>query len=378
MRVSEHLRSLIQSAGGQVGFDHWMREVLYAPGLGYYSAGAAKFGAAGDFTTAPEVSAVFARCLARQCRELMPEVGAHIVEVGPGSGALARDLLAELNALGCAPDSYRLLEVSADLRQRQQSALSDFTESGATRIEWLDEPPQESWRGVLLANEVLDALPVRCFEITAGKGEPRIQERAVQCVADGFGWLRVPADDRLQSAVLAIESALGTALPAGYCSEVSTGLDAWLATLTGAMKKGVALLCDYGLPRASYYLPERSRGTLICHYRHRAHDDPFLYPGLQDISAWVDFTAVAEAAQAAGCSVAGFSTQAHFLIGAGLEAVLADSNPSAGVDQLRLASEVKTLTMPGEMGERFKFMALGRDIDLALSGFGFRDMRDKL
>ncbi len=355
-----------------------MREALYAPGLGYYSAGAHKFGAAGDFTTAPEISPVFGQCVARQCAEALRDQGGSILEVGPGSGRLAADVLDALASLECLPDSYQLLEVSADLRERQQVTLEKHLQSTKTDIEWLDTPGAENWHGVIMANEVLDALPVRCFEITTGSATERVLERVVVARAQGFGWDRIPADTKLRDAVNALEASLDAPLPAGYCSELCIEVEAWLRALLAGFEKGLVLLSDYGLPRAEYYLPERNEGTLICHYRQRAHDDPFLYPGLQDISAWVDFTAVAEAAHKLGLELAGFTTQAHFLIGAGLEDVMQAYTGQTLESQLRLASDIKTLTLPGEMGERFKFIALTKNFDLQPSGFGFKDMREKL
>ncbi len=355
-----------------------MREVLYAPGLGYYSAGSAKFGPSGDFTTAPEFSSIFGRCLARQCADLLEELDGQIIELGPGSGRLAHDLLTELATLDAAPAAYRMLEVSADLRSRQQALLAGCGAASRTQLEWLDQLPEENWSGIVLANEVLDALPVRCFEVSDQRGEARLLERGVAKQGDGFEWAARPAAPDLIEAVEELEAALGARLPPGYRSEYCPGLGEWLGAVLDTLDRGAIIIADYGLPRASYYLPERRSGTLICHYRHRAHDDPFVYPGLQDISAWVDFTAVAEAGAAAGWSVAGFATQAHFLIGAGLEQVLSTEVAGGDAEMLRRASEVKTLTLPGEMGERFKFMALTRDIDLPLCGFSFRDMRDKL
>ena len=371
-----------------------MREALYAPGLGYYSSGTRKFGSDGDFTTAPEISSVFGQCLARQCAEVLETSGGRVLEVGPGTGRLADEVLDALTNLNCAPEGYDLLEVSADLRQRQKALLERHLQSGSIGIEWLDAPRTESWKGVMIANEVLDALPVRCFEITAGSGVERVLERVVVTREQGFGWDRIPADDALRNAVLHLESTLEAPLPAGYRSELCVELEAWLIAVLSGFEKGLVLLSDYGLPRREYYLPERNEGTLICHYRQRAHDDPFLYPGLQDISAWVDFTAVAEAATRLGLELAGFTTQAHFLIGAGLESVMqgivqqrvqqsvqksAEQGVEEGVEaQLRLASEIKTLTLPGEMGERFKFIALTRNCDLRPCGFSFKDMRDKL
>ncbi len=372
------MREIIAAHGGHIGFDRFMQEALYAPGLGYYSAGAAKLGAWGDFTTAPEVSSVFGRCLALQCAAILGKAGGEILEIGAGTGKLAADILGQLERMHCQPAVYSILEVSADLRERQADMLASFSARGVPEVRWLDRVPDTATRGVLIANEVLDALPVRCFEIRNGAGRARIYERVVVNREQGFGWLSVPADDSLAIAVEHIEASIGAALPAGYRSEVCTRLHDWLAGVLKALREGVAIFSDYGLPRRQYYLPERSAGTLLSHYRHRAHDDPFLYIGLQDLSAWVDFTALAEAADAAGWSVAGFTSQAHFLIGAGLETVMAELKSEDIHAQLRLASEVKTLTLPGEMGERFKFMALVKGFEEDLRGFELVDMRGGL
>lgn len=355
-----------------------MREALYAPGLGYYSAGAFKFGAGGDFTTAPEVSPVFGNCVARQCAQVLHSSGGEILEIGAGTGQLALDLLDTLARLNCLPQRYRLLEVSADLRERQRAMLAPHLAAGRVEIEWIDQPPTAPWQGVVIANEVLDALPVRCFEVTAGTGSERLLERVVVARQGGFGWDRIPADESVQAAITRIENSLGAQLPAGYRSEFCPELEAWLSAVLENFSNGLVLLSDYGLPRAEYYLSERNDGTLICHYQQRAHDDPFMYPGLQDISAWVDFTAVAEAADSLAFSVAAFTTQAHFLIGAGLEKAMQEFFGDTPEQQLRLASDIRTLTLPGEMGERFKFLALTRGIDLPLAGFSFKDHRGKL
>ena len=304
--------------------------------------------------------------------------GSIVLEVGPGTGRLAADVLDGLESQACQPASYQLLEVSADLRQRQREALEKHIQSGKVKIEWLDQPPVASWNGVLIANEVLDALPVRCFEITSGSGFERVLERVVVMRDGSFGWDRIPADEMLRDAVASLEHTLDAPFPAGYRSELCLEMEPWLGEVLANFESGLILFSDYGLPRAAYYLPERNAGTLICHYRQRAHDDPFRYPGLQDISAWVDFTAVAEAGERLGLALAGFTTQAHFLIGAGLEQLMQGFTAKSPEAQLKLASEIKTLTLPGEMGERFKFIALTKNSALRPCGFSFKDMRDKL
>ncbi len=373
-----HSRSLtglicaqIEAGGGDIGFDRYMALALYAPGRGYYSAGAAKIGAGGDFVTAPEVSPLFARCLARQCAAILRSLGGGgILELGAGTGAMAGELLAELQRLGVAPDYYHILEPSADLRRRQQELLRTRDPG---RIRWLDRLPQGGLRGVVLGNEVLDALPVRCFRI----GRDGVLERRVACIGPGrLGWCERPADARLRTQVAALTAALPQPLPPGYCSELNARLGPWVRALAEALAQGVILLVDYGYPRHEYYHPQRDRGTLLCHYRHRAHEDPFLYPGLQDISANVDFTALAEAGLQAGLELLGYTSQAQFLLANGLEQALEGVGDEP--TRWRLAQQIKRLTLPSEMGERFQVMALGRDYGRPLAHFSLRDQRGRL
>jgi SAM-dependent MidA family methyltransferase len=338
------IRAEIRSAGGWLDFARYMELALYAPGLGYYSAGSTKLGPSGDFVTAPELSAVLGRALARTLRAELAEIPVPVIlELGAGSGALAGQLL---DALADRNPRYLILEPSADLRERQGRALARF----AGRVSWLDRLPEWPLHAIV-ANEVLDALPVSRF----AKRAARVVPRGVVEQGDGFAWADAPQRAELAAAVGALEHALGAPLPDGYESEVVLQLPAWIASVAGALTRGCVLLVDYGLVRREYYHPQRSSGTLICHYRHRAHSDPFLFPGLQDLSAWVDFSACADAARAVGLEVAGFTTQAQFLL-----ATLAAEPPRAGTDAaaLRERSALKTLLLPGEMGERFKVLLL--------------------
>jgi SAM-dependent MidA family methyltransferase len=372
-RLVEFIRAEIEISDGYIPFARYMALALYAPGLGYYSAGAHKIGAQGDFVTAPDVSPLFARCIARSCESVFDQVGeADIFELGAGTGTLAAELLRDLQACGRLPQRYRILEPSADLRERQQHYLHMTIPEYFDRIEWLDAPPAEPWRGLLLANEVLDALPVEMFGWSPGA----VVEYGVNWSGKGFSWEMRPADAAL--AATAENYAENFAWAQGYRSEVNTTLTPWLSTVTEKMQAGAALFIDYGYPRSDYYRAERAQGTLLCHYRHRAHADPLLLPGLQDITAQVDFTAVAEAAQAAGLDVRGFTTQAHFLLDNGIERLLAETTPDMVSEYLRLAAQAKTLLLPGEMGERFKAMLLTRGLTQRVSGFHGRDLRSRL
>ncbi len=373
-RVERRLGEEIAAAGGWIGFDRYMDLALYAPGLGYYSAGARKFGPDGDFVTAPEVAPVFGRCVAAQCAEVLERLGGgELLELGAGSGALAAEVLAELERRDCLPERYLVLDVSADLRERQRATLTARVPGLLGRVHWLDRPP-ERLEGVILANEVLDALPVERFVLREGA----IRALGVALRDGRPGWAEAAAPPALAAAAGRLHVAVGRDWPEGYASELCLRLPGWLATVTAPLARGVALFVDYGLPQREYYAPERSAGTLLCHFRHRWHDDPFLRPGLQDITAWVDFTAVAEAGLAAGLEVAGYTTQANFLIGNGLGGFLADVAGLDLVSRLNLSRQAMLLTLPGEMGERFKAMALSRGLDPALPGFALRDLRHTL
>jgi SAM-dependent MidA family methyltransferase len=367
--VVQALRAAIAANAGWLSFEDYLRLVLYAPGLGYYSAGSAKFGAAGDFVTAPELSELFAHALASQCAPLLFQPGGQILELGAGTGKLAFGLLRRLASLGALPERFCILEVSADLRERQRATLQRLPAELYARIEWLEALPETPIAGVILANEVADALPFRRFVVEAGV----LLERGVGLSAAG-ALLDV---DRAAGPELSAELTrlLPADLPQHYESELCPLLTPWVASMAAALQRGALLLIDYGLPRHEYYHPQRDRGTLRCHFRHRAHDQPLLYPGVQDISAWVDFTRVAEAAVDAGLAVAGYCTQAAFLLACGIEAEVAAAE---GIERARLASQARALLLPGEMGESFKCMALTRALDEPLHGFALQDLRRTL
>ncbi|HZT01549.1 MAG TPA: SAM-dependent methyltransferase [Steroidobacteraceae bacterium] len=369
--VAELIAERVRAAGGWLSFEQFMELALYAPGLGYYSAGSVKLGPGGDFATAPEISDLFSRCVARQCAPLLAG-GGDILELGAGTGRMAAILLETLAGSGALPDRYAILEVSADLADRQRGRLQRLPAELRKRVVWLDRLPDRPIRGVILANEVLDALPFRRFRLRGGD----VRELGV-AVEGGVLLEREAAPDaELANAAAALLGELPLTLPEGYASEVCLRADPWVAGVSECLEQGLMLLFDYGLPRAHYYHPQRTDGTFRCHFRQRVHDDPYINLGVQDITAWVDFTRVAQAAVACGLDVSGFCTQAAFLLATGVERLLAES--AAGVEHARLAGQARRLLLPGEMGEAFKAMALTRRIDVALEGFALQDLRQSL
>lgn len=379
--LCEKIVDAMDASHGTIPFSRFMHMALYEPGLGYYVAGMRKFGAQGDFVTAPEISSLFGRCMARQCQQVLLELGADeadILEFGAGSGALAADILLELEALACLPRHYYIIELSPELQQRQRATLQQKTPHLLQRVCWLQSLPGSAFRGVILANEVLDAMPVRRFRVMDGVvhelhvGYQRTQGQVL------FHWQAMPADGGMAEGVEQIQRELGQNLADGYESEYPQAQTAWLGTLADVLENGVIILVDYGMSRREYYHEQRGRGTLMCHYRHRAHGDALRYPGLQDITAYVDFTAIAVAGVDAGLQLAGYSSQAFFLLGCGLEQIMAQYDPQDQKRYLQISQQVKTLTLPGEMGERFKVMAFMRGMDIPLRGFALCDQRHTL
>jgi SAM-dependent MidA family methyltransferase len=385
-RVRDFLTGQIESSGGYLSFERFMDLALYAPGLGYYSAGAQKLGSAGDFVTAPEVSELFGRCVAKQCAEVFSSLGAArrgedavprcIMEIGAGSGRLALDVLRRLEQADALPDRYWILEVSADLIERQRQLISAGVPHLLSRVEWLNYPPREDFDGVILANEVLDALPVARFRWSHA-GTEELGVVIDGSTQSGFGWDARPAEPLLSLACETLHAAGGD-WDDGYVSEYCPRAMAFTLAVTGALRRGAVLWFDYGLPRPQYYIPERHEGTLTCHFQHSAHGDVLMYPGLQDITAWVDFTLLAEASREAGFELAGFTTQAHFLAGTGIDE---EMQVASGGDEnafARLANQARRLMLPGEMGESFKAMAWRRGVDSELRGFALQDLRHSL
>lgn len=362
-----HIAAAITAAGGWISFARYMELALYTPGLGYYSGGAHKFGAAGDFITAPELTPLFAQTLAAQAAQVMALSAPHIIETGGGSGALATDLLLALEQRGTLPDSYAILELSGELRARQADTLRQRAPHLLERVSWLDALP-EKFSGFVVGNEVLDAMPVHLVHWHADV----TLERGVALDKQGnFAWEERSLPPALQPAVAALPPLTD------YLSEINLAASAWVAAWAGILEQGALLLIDYGFPRHEYYHPQREQGTLMCHYRHHAHGDPFWLPGLNDITAHVDFTAIAEAGFDAGLEVAGYLSQAAFLINCGLTDVLAQATPAAmesgDVEYLRQSRAVEKLINPAEMGELFKVIAFSKDLSEPLLGFARGD-----
>jgi len=356
----------IDAAGGWIGFDRFMDLALYTPGMGYYAGGAHKFGAAGDFLTAPELSDAFAQALGAQVAQLLALGAPQIIEVGAGSGQLAADLLLELERRDRLPERYCILELSGELRARQHATLSTRVPQFLPLLRWLECLP-EDFDGLVLANEVLDAMPVHLV-VWNGEG---IAERGVAVDSGQFTWRDRPAGGRLRERAQALAAAC--AIAPGYLSEISLLAPAWIAQWAAILRRGALLLIDYGFPRHEYYHPQRDAGTLMCHYRQHAHGEPFYLPGLQDITAHVDFTAIVEAGCEAGLELLGYSTQASFLFNCGLTEILARTPASEPLRYLPLASAVQKLISPAEMGELFKVIALGKGISEPLLGFANGD-----
>nr|WP_255703521.1 SAM-dependent methyltransferase [Lysobacter sp. GX 14042] len=375
--MQELLRAQIDEAGGAISFARFMELALYAPGLGYYSAGASKFGAEGDFITAPELGPVFAACVAEAIAPVLQQIGPHarLLELGGGTGAFAEVALKRLLELDALPDRYCILEPSAQLRERQRERLQQrLVPPVFDLVEWLDRPFDDDWDGVVFANEVIDALPISRFAIEGGDAASDGQqpgEVLEEHVAVEDGRLvRVlrPADTFLANAVRFIEKRLERPLPDGYRSEVLPQLPYWIQAVAGGLQRGAMLFVDYGYPRQEFYLPGRDDGTLRAYYRHHVHDDPLVWPGLQDITASVDFTALAEAGVAAGFDFAGYCSQASFLMGNGMAHVLSRIEKIKDeAERQRRSNEVKRLTLPSEMGERFQVMGFQKDVEFGIA-----------
>jgi SAM-dependent MidA family methyltransferase len=369
-RLQQAVCEASMQSDGCLGFDRYMEMALYGPGLGYYTAGRRKFGREGDFITAPEISPLFARCIANALQPVLRACDAPVVvEFGAGSGKLACELLQALQALDVLPDRYLVMELSPELRERQQALVKERLPGLSGRVEWLERLPEAGIQGAVVANELLDAMPVHRFRTL----ESGLEEQCVVCDGEELrlGWK--PASPLLQDAV----DSLGLQLPSGHVSEINLRLQPWIAELGRLISRGAALLIDYGYERRDYYSPDRNSGTLLCHYRHHASTDPLYLPGMQDITAHVDFTAVAEAADRAGLVVSGYTSQAAFLLGCGIEQMLQGVAQKQDAEWFTLVEGFKRLVLPTEMGERFRVMALTKGVEAVPEGFA-QDMRFRL
>ncbi len=361
----------IMKAKGRITFAEYMAITLYAPGLGYYSAGAQKFGAMGDFVTAPMISPLFSQCIAKQCAQILSALqnpNACILELVSGTGEMALEAIKTLENLNALPHTYYILEVSGDLRARQQALIRKKGNDLFERFVWLDKLPEKPFDGIIVGNEVLDAMPVEIFKI--GKDNDILQMYCDEAWQTHF----YPASEQLTKAVQDLQNNLEYQFEEGYTSEINLGLPAWIKTLSDVLNRGAMLFIDYGFSQHEYYHPSRHMGTLMCHYRHFAHSDPMKLIGLQDITAHVDFTALAKAAMGASLNVAGFTNQGSFLIALNL---LENSHLDTH-EQIKLSQQIQKLTSPHEMGELFKAMALTKNIELPLQGFSLRDFRHRL
>jgi len=355
----------IGAADGWISFARFMELALYAPGLGYYSAGLDKFGAGGDFVTAPEMSALFGQSIANQAAQVLRLTGGDILEIGAGSGKLALDLMLELERLGQLPQRYCILELSADLRQRQQARIKHDAPHLLPRFTWLDTLPQR-FNGLVLGNEVLDAMPAHLVTWRAGQ----MFERGVTIEEGRFVWCERPlTGGELLRQAQALPPAGFVSGAAAYTSEINLAAQGFMRSLGQMLEQGLILMLDYGFGASEYYHPQRGAGTLMCHYRHHAHDDPFFLPGLQDLTAHVDFSAIAQAATEAGLVLSGYASQANFLINCGLTELLSRTSPEDPGTYLPLVAQVQKLMSPAEMGELFKAIALSKNMQETPLGF---------
>lgn len=377
---SQRLFELIASEIAETGpitFARYMQLALYAPNLGYYSANRQKFGETGDFITAPELSPLFSHSLARQCQQVLSEIGGDILELGAGSGVMAVEILKELEREHSLPNTYYILELSAELRKRQESCFQNQAPHLLKKVKWLDQWPT-AFKGVILGNEVIDAMPVHKFNLS----DSDIKEFYVDIVKNSsksslnqteLCWkIDKPSSFDL---VAAIEN-LDIDFVNNYESEINVFLPAWVASLSDILQQGLILFIDYGFPRHEYYHPDRTTGTIMCHFRHRSHTDPLIFPGIQDITSHVDFTAVAEAGFSNQLAVSGFTNQASFLLNCGLlEMVSDDMDEKSRYD---INQQIKRLTLPSEMGELFKVIAMTKNYDQDLLGFKMMNQLERL
>lgn len=369
LKLIEHIKQLINNGDGKISFTDYMQACLYAPGLGYYAAGSEKFAKHGDFITAPELSDLFGKCIAAQCKQILDTGLKDILEFGAGSGKLATDILLELEKQNTLPEHYFILEISADLKQRQQQHLQEKLPQLFERVVWLETLP-ENFNGIMLANEVLDAMPIHRFHFCKNQ----LQEYYVGFADNRFRWIT----DQPSQNLLDVENDLRDSLATNtenYSSEINLLAKPWLNSLYHSMQKGVVLLIDYGFNAVEFFHPQRCEGTLMCHYRHHAHPDPFVYPGLNDITAHVNFTQIAEFADAADFDVSGFIQQANLLLNLSITHFAQTENLK---QQLEYNRALKILTLQHEMGMLFKALLLTKNYDDELIGFKQSDELHRL
>lgn len=377
--LMQHIKQQCDQAGGSIRFSEYMNTALYQPTLGYYSGGLQKFGEAGDFITAPEVSTFFGQCLATQIAEILQNFDAvcaqqkTIIEFGAGSGVLAVDILLQLEKLSSLPDKYLILELSAELQCRQKQIIKNKLPHLYKRVQWLEKLPEQLSNVVVIANEVLDAMPVECFRIA-----DQCVETLMVSVEAGKPVASYVLDESANKKINVIKQRSEFTFSDNYCSEYNPAIPGWLSTVADNVEQAVILLIDYGYNEKEYYHSDRAAGTLMCYSRHKAHEDYFWWPGLQDITAFVNFTDIAYSAVASGLEVSGYTTQAAFLLANGLAELHALNVSDAVQQQIKLSQQIKTLTLPSEMGERFKVMALTKNYEQPLRGFSMLDLRNRL
>jgi SAM-dependent MidA family methyltransferase len=369
-QLQHKIRDVIKSNNGAISFRHYMEMALYQQGLGYYVAGARKIGKAGDFITAPEISPLFSQCLANQCQQILWQTKGDILELGAGSGVMAAHILLELDKQSSLPKHYYILDLSPELKQRQKQTLQDLAPHLLPHVTWLDKLPT-SFKGVIVGNEMMDAMPVNVFTLHK---EKQFEHQVIWQQGELVEQLN-PASSQLSDAIAHLNL---PPMETPYTSEINLNLTGWFEALARCLTQGVALLIDYGYTASEYYHADRTKGTLICHYQHHVNEAPLLYPGLQDITANVDFTAVADSADKAGFNVAGFTSQAAFLASNQLEALFMRTLDESPEKQYELAQQIRLLSLPSEMGERFKVIALSKDYAFNLDGFSLLDQRYRL
>lgn len=372
--VKNMICSEITTAGGWIPFTRYMELAIYSPGMGYYCSGTTKFGCAGDFVTAPEVSSLFGRAIAQQATQIIEGVGediGDILEFGAGTGKLALDILLELEDLNSLPQHYFILEVSGELQEQQNKLFEKFAPHLLSRVQWLENLPTK-FKGLILANEVLDAMPVHLVVWR----DNSLFERGVVWSGKRFEWSdRLLVEGELFKIAQEIipRASFNNNNIDTYISEINLSVRGFIRSLANILQKGTIVLIDYGFGRNEYYHYQRSRGTLMCHYRHHAHDDPFYFPGLQDITSHVDFTAITDVATGEGLELLGYASQAQFLINCGITEILAQIPVENTGDYLPMSNQVQKLVSPAEMGELFKVIALGKDTQQSLIGFSNGD-----